>query len=96
VKRTPQPESRTPSIAGERAGGPARQRRPVRSRTGPSDQRRAAARPVGDRAQEQAPAPGQSPLTGPLARSLLARRLLARKGGQSDGNSREDRPLRVR
>ncbi|MCU1450282.1 MAG: hypothetical protein JWP02_2452, partial [Acidimicrobiales bacterium] len=39
-------------------------------------------------------------LTGPLARSLLARRLMARKAAESDGASSTDprarRPLRVR
>jgi hypothetical protein len=35
-------------------------------------------------------------LSGPLARSLLARRLMARKAAEGDGGQSSERPLRVR
>jgi len=42
-------------------------------------------------------APPASPaLSGPLARSLLARRLMARKSAEGDGGKQSQRPLRVR
>jgi hypothetical protein len=40
--------------------------------------------------------PAAPSLSGPLARSLLARRLMARKSTQGDGGGKSQRPLRVR
>ena len=40
--------------------------------------------------------PANPALSGPLARSLLARRLMARKSAEGDGGRQGDRPLRVR
>jgi hypothetical protein len=64
--------------------------RPVRRRTQPARVQRQARKTAG--AGDNA-----SPtLSGPLARSLLARRLMARKSAQGDGGQQPRRPLRVR
>jgi hypothetical protein len=69
-----------------------RSTRPVRRRAQPARAQRQA-----NKKTTTADAADATPtLSGPLARSLLARRLMARKSGDGNGGQKSKRPLRVR